>query len=76
MRLAQVTFIYQEKQDNIYQEVGLGADYAEIAEDGYVNLDDVQACSAFYEYTNIFMNGGANFTIEMELHKFVELWIS
>lgn len=74
MRLIDVTFIYQEQQDSIYKEVGLGADIVEIAEDGCIDLDAVVACSAFYDYTVVFLNGGNSVTIEMNYNNFVQLW--
>jgi hypothetical protein len=74
MRIAQVTFIYSEQQDSIYKEVGLGADIVEVLEDGYINLDDVSACSAFYGNTIIFLKGGHSFTIDMNFNNFVSIW--
>ena len=74
MRIQKVQFVYAEKQDSIYKEVGLGADIVEVLEDGYIDLDQVIGCSQFYEHTIVYMKGCHSFTIDMDYINFVAIW--
>ena len=76
MRLLKVEVVHQEKQDSIYNEVGLGADICEYLEDGYIDLDEVVGAIANYDYTNVVIKGGLMILISTDINIFVSKWIS
>lgn len=72
-----VTYIFKEDQvDPIYHKLGLeiDADEVEIIEAGVLDLSKVSGAAAFYESTQVFMDSGQVFFIDLQFEEFRHLW--
>ena len=79
MRIVPVTYVFQDDGvDPLYKEIGLeqDADFVEILEDGYLNLDSVIGASENYEMTQVYCSSGHTFIIDLPLQEFYQLWIA
>lgn len=72
-----VTYIFREDQvDPIYHKLGLemDADEVEIIETGVLDLSKVSGAAQFYESTQVFMDSGQVFFIDLQFEEFKYLW--
>lgn len=72
-----VTYIFREDQvDPIYHKLGLemDADEVEIIETGVLDLSKVSGAAQFYESTQVFMDNGQVFFIDLQFEEFRYLW--
>ena len=68
-----VTYIFRQDQvDPIYHQLGLemDADEVEIIEAGVLDLSKVSGAAQFYESTQVFMDSGQVFFIDLQFEEF------
>ncbi len=74
-----VTYIFRQDQvDPIYHQLGLemDADEVEIIEAGVLDLSKVSGAAQFYESTQVFMDSGQVFFIDLQFEEFKYIWLT
>ncbi len=72
-----VTYIFRDDQvDPIYHKLGLemDADEVEIVERGVLDLTKVTGAAQFYESTQVFMDNGHVFYVDLQFEEFKYIW--
>lgn len=70
-----VDIVYEEKNEDSFQELGIDPEIIEYIEEGIIDLTQVVACSKYHEHTQVFTIGGHTFIIDFEYEKFARLWM-
>jgi hypothetical protein len=70
-----VDIVYEEKNEDSFQELGIDAEIIEYIEEGIIDLKQVVACSNYHEHTQVFTIGGHTLIIDFEYEKFARLWM-
>ena len=72
-----VNYIFRDDQiDPIYHTIGLemDADEVEIVERGVIDLSKVSGAAQFYEVTQVFMDNGLIFYVDLQFEEFKYIW--
>ena len=73
----EVNYIFRDDQvDPIYHKLGLemDADEVEIVERGVLDLSKVSGAAQFYESTQVFMDNGQVFYVDLQFEEFKYIW--
>ena len=73
--MIKVQIIHEQRNDSWLESVGIEPEIVQILEDGIVNEKDIVAISAYYENTQLFMQGGHILMIEENYYTFVTKWM-
>lgn len=73
--MIKVQIIHEQRNDSWLESVGIEPEIVQILEDGIVNERDIVAISAYYENTQLFMQGGHILMIEENYYTFVTKWM-
>lgn len=73
--MMKVQIILEQRNDSWLESVGLEPEIVQILEDGFVNEQHIVAASAYYENTQLFMQGGHILLIEDNYYTFVSKWM-
>jgi hypothetical protein len=73
--MIKVQIINEQRNDSWLESVGIEPEIVQILEDGVVNSKDIVAVSAYFENTQLFMQGGHILLIEENYYTFVKKWI-
>lgn len=73
--MIKVQIIHEQRNDSWLESVGIEPEIVQILEDGVVNSKDIVAVSAYFENTQLFMQGGHILLIEENYYTFVKKWI-
>ena len=73
--MIKVQIIHEQRNDSWLESVGIEPEIVQILEDGVINEKDIVAISAYYENTQLFMQGGHILMIEENYYTFVTKWM-
>ena len=73
--MIKVQIIHEQRNDSWLESVGIEPEIVQILEDGVINEKDIVAISAYYENTQLFMQGGHILMIEEDYYTFVTKWM-
>lgn len=73
--MMKVQIILEQRNDSWLESVGIEPEIVQILEDGVINEKDIVAISAYYENTQLFMQGGHILLIEENYYTFVTKWM-
>lgn len=73
--MIKVQIIHEQKNESWLESVGVEPEVVQILEDGVINEKDIVAISAFYENTQLFLQGGHILMIEENYYSFVRKWM-
>ena len=73
--MIKVQIIHEQRNDSWLESVGIEPEIVQILEDGVINEKDIVAISAYYENTQLFMQGGHILMIEENYYTFVSKWM-
>lgn len=73
--MIKVQIIHEQRNDSWLESVGIEPEIVQILEDGFVNSKDIVAVSAYFENTQLFLQGGHILLIEENYYTFVRKWM-